>query len=62
MNTSFNRTILLVCFLALVGFLATLNLAAKDLVMIIGAVATPITLYLGIKGKGSTPGNTGSDS
>ena len=59
MKTSFNRTVLLICFMALVGFLATRsNITAKDLVLIIGAVATPITLYLGIKGKGGgTDGN-----
>ncbi len=58
MKTSFNRTILLICFMALVGFLATRDIEINNLVQIIGAVVTPITLYLGIKGKGGgTDGN-----
>lgn len=62
MNTSFNRTVLLVCFMVLVGFLSTRDIEINSLVQIIGAVVTPITLYLGIKGKGSSSDSTGSES
>ena len=53
--TAFNRTIVLLSFIGLAGWLGFLakigTLTAVDIATILAAVGTPIGLYVGLKGK-----------
>jgi len=46
------RTIIILAFIALAGFLAALRIDPEKICLILGAVATPAGLYIGLKGKG----------
>lgn len=52
-STVHNRTILLIAFMVLVGFLSSMNPVPANLLAIISAVGGPLFLYIGVKGKGS---------
>lgn len=60
-KTQFNRTIVLLAFMALAGWLAYLQaknvyLKAEGVMAVLGVIGPSVTGYVIIKGKGGTPG------
>ena len=51
-GTQFNRTVCLLAYMALVGYLAYLDLETQNLVTVAGIIGMPLGTYIGIKGRG----------
>lgn len=58
-GTKMNRTLVLICFMGLAGWLAFLGsqpqsaLTAANILTILTATGAPVGIYIGVKGKGS---------
>ena len=50
--TQFNRTVCLLAYMGLVGFLAYLEVEENFVLIVAGVVGTPLAAYIGIKGSG----------